>query len=79
MDSQYILGVFDSEEPMLSAFRKMKDQEIEIEDFALSALRADSADDTFTPDGPEMLFCLEGKGEIKVGDYSKDFNAGDAF
>ena len=32
MDSNYILGVFDSEEPMLSAFRKMKDQEIEIED-----------------------------------------------
>ena len=32
METQYLLGVFDSEEPMLAAFRKMKDQEIEIED-----------------------------------------------
>ena len=32
MDSAYLLGVFDDEETMLSAFRKMKEQEIEIED-----------------------------------------------
>ena len=32
MDSEYLLGVFDEEETMLSAFRKMKEQEIEIED-----------------------------------------------
>ena len=32
METQYLLGVYDSEEPMLTAFRKMKDQELEIED-----------------------------------------------
>ena len=32
MDSAYLIGVFDKEETMLSAFRKMKEQEIEIED-----------------------------------------------
>ena len=32
MDSQYLIGVFDEEESMLAAFRKMKEQEIEIED-----------------------------------------------
>ncbi len=32
MDSTYLVGVFDDEETMLSAFRKMKEQEIEIED-----------------------------------------------
>ena len=32
MDSAYLLGVFDEEDAMLSAFRKMKEQEIEIED-----------------------------------------------
>ena len=32
MDSQYKLGVFNEEEAMLSAFRKMKELEIEIED-----------------------------------------------
>ena len=32
MDSAYLIGVFDQEETMLSAFRKMKEQEIEIED-----------------------------------------------
>lgn len=32
MDSAYLLGIFDREEAMLSAFRKMKEQEIEIED-----------------------------------------------
>lgn len=32
MDSEYLLGVFGDEETMLSAFRKMKEQEIEIED-----------------------------------------------
>ncbi len=32
MDSAYLVGVFDDEETMLSAFRKMKEQEIEIED-----------------------------------------------
>ena len=32
MDSDYLLGVFGDEETLLSAFRKMKEQEIEIED-----------------------------------------------
>ena len=32
MDSAYLLGVFDEEEAMLSAFRKLKEQKIEIED-----------------------------------------------
>jgi len=32
MDPQYKIGVFSEEEAMLSAFRKMKEQEIEIED-----------------------------------------------
>ena len=32
MDSAYLIGVFDQEETMLSAFRKMREQEIEIED-----------------------------------------------
>jgi hypothetical protein len=32
MESQYLIGVFDAEETMLSAFRKMKEQELEIED-----------------------------------------------
>ena len=32
MDTAYLIGVFDEEETMLSAFRKMKEQEIEIED-----------------------------------------------
>jgi len=32
MDSEYLLGVFGDEESMLSAFRKMKEQDIEIED-----------------------------------------------
>ncbi len=32
MDSAYLLGVFDDEETLLSAFRKMKEQEIEMED-----------------------------------------------
>ena len=32
MDSEYLIGVFDEEETMLSAFRKLKEQEIEIED-----------------------------------------------
>ena len=32
MDSAYLVGVFDEEKTMLSAFRKMKEQEIEIED-----------------------------------------------
>jgi hypothetical protein len=32
MDSQYLLGVFDAEERLLTAFRKMKEEEIEIED-----------------------------------------------
>jgi len=32
MDTQYKIGVFNEEEAMLSAFRKMKEQEIEIED-----------------------------------------------
>ncbi|MDF1575075.1 MAG: DUF3341 domain-containing protein [Bacteroidales bacterium] len=32
MDSDYLLGVFKDEETLLRAFRKMKEQEIEIED-----------------------------------------------
>lgn len=32
MDTKYLIGVFDKEDSMLSAFRKMKEQEIEIED-----------------------------------------------
>lgn len=32
MESEYLLGVFDEEDTLLSAFRKMKEQEIEIED-----------------------------------------------
>lgn len=32
MDTKYLIGVFDEEETMLSAFRKMKEQDIEIED-----------------------------------------------
>lgn len=32
MDSEYLLGVFGDEENLLKAFRKMKEQEIEIED-----------------------------------------------
>lgn len=32
MDPQYLLGVFDEEETLVSAFREMKEQEIEIED-----------------------------------------------
>ena len=32
METSYLLGVFDSEEPMVSAFRKMKEEELEIED-----------------------------------------------
>ncbi len=32
MDSQYLIGVFDAEERLLSAFRKMKEEGIEIED-----------------------------------------------
>ena len=32
MESQYQIGVFQEEEAMLSAFRKMKEQQIEIED-----------------------------------------------
>lgn len=32
MDPQYVLGVFDEEETMMAAFRKMLEQEIEIED-----------------------------------------------
>jgi len=32
MDSEYLLGVFGDEETLLAAFRKMKEQEIEIED-----------------------------------------------
>jgi len=32
MEPQYTLGVFKEEEAMLSAFRKMKEQDIEIED-----------------------------------------------
>lgn len=32
MDAQYLLGVFEKEDALLTAFRKMKDQHIEIED-----------------------------------------------
>jgi hypothetical protein len=32
MDQQYLLGVFDTEESLLTAFRKMKEEKIEIED-----------------------------------------------
>lgn len=32
MASQYLLGVYDSEESLLDAFRKMKEEKIEIED-----------------------------------------------
>jgi hypothetical protein len=32
MDTQYVLGVFKEEDDLISAFRKMKEQEIEIED-----------------------------------------------
>jgi hypothetical protein len=32
MDSRYLLGVFEEEDRMLDAFRKMKDLEMEIED-----------------------------------------------
>jgi uncharacterized membrane protein len=32
MDPQYLMGVYDSEEEMLTAFRKMKEEAIEIED-----------------------------------------------
>jgi len=32
MDQQFLLGVFDTEESLLIAFRKMKEEEIEIED-----------------------------------------------
>ena len=32
MDSQYLVGVYDSEESLLSAFRKMKDEQVEIEE-----------------------------------------------
>jgi hypothetical protein len=32
MDSEYLFGVFGDEETLLAAFRKMKEQEIEIED-----------------------------------------------
>lgn len=32
MDTQYLVGVFKEEEDLLSAFRKMKEQDIEIED-----------------------------------------------
>ena len=32
MDEKYILGVFDSEESLLAAFRKMKEEQIEIDD-----------------------------------------------
>jgi len=32
MDSKYILGVYDGEESLLRAFRKMKDEGLEIED-----------------------------------------------
>jgi hypothetical protein len=32
MDASYLLGVFDREETLLSAFRKMKEEGIEIED-----------------------------------------------
>ena len=32
METQYLLGVFDSEESLVSAFRKMKEEKLEIED-----------------------------------------------
>lgn len=32
MEAQYLMGVFDDEDALLTAFRKMKDEEIEIED-----------------------------------------------
>jgi hypothetical protein len=32
MDTNYLLGVYDSEESLLVAFRRMKEQDIEIED-----------------------------------------------
>lgn len=32
MDTKYILGVFDTEDDLLAAFRKMKEEEVEIED-----------------------------------------------
>ncbi len=32
MDKEYIIGVFDKEDSMLSAFRRMKDEALEIED-----------------------------------------------
>ena len=32
MDSEYLIGVFGDEETLLAAFRKMKEQDIEIED-----------------------------------------------
>lgn len=32
MDSKYLLGVFDAEERLLTAFKKMREEEIEIED-----------------------------------------------
>ncbi len=32
MEAQYIMGVFDEEQSMLSAFRRMKEEEVEIED-----------------------------------------------
>lgn len=32
MDQQFLLGVFDTEESLLAAFRKMKEEKIEIED-----------------------------------------------
>ena len=32
MDSQYLMGVFKEEEALLTAFRKMKEEKIEIED-----------------------------------------------
>lgn len=32
MEAQYLLGVFDQEEQMLAAFRKMKEEALEIED-----------------------------------------------
>ena len=32
MEAQYLIGVFDEEESMLTAFRRMKEEELEIED-----------------------------------------------
>ena len=32
MDDKYIMGVFETEESLLAAFRKMKEEQIEIED-----------------------------------------------